>query len=220
MSHITFQQVTKYFGQTAIFEHLNLIIEHGEFITLTGKSGEGKTTLLRLINGLESYQSGAICIDNQPIDSQSLYTIRRKIGYAIQGAALFPHMTVAQNMLYVPSLSARLNKAESTERLNTLLEIVSLDTSLLNRYPDELSGGQQQRVGIARALAAKPNILLMDEPFGALDPETRSQLQSAIKSIHQHLKLTVVFVTHDTEEAKLLATRQLVVRNQGVEVLI
>ncbi|SET22753.1 ABC transporter ATP-binding protein [Thorsellia anophelis] len=212
MTLIEFKNIYKAHGDKILFENLSFKIEKGDFVTLTGTSGDGKTTLLRMINGMEKPDQGEIHINYQSIEKQDILHLRRNIGYAIQGSGLFPHMSVEDNILYVPSLSKKWTIAEQQSRLLTLLDIVSLDDSLLKRYPDELSGGQQQRVGIARALAAEPEILLMDEPFGALDSFTRTQLQDSIKQIHSKLGITIIFVTHDELEAQKLATRQLLLK--------
>lgn len=213
MSVIEFKNINKSYGDRVLFKDFSLTIQKGEFITLSGTSGGGKTTLLRMINAMEPITGGDILINSQSIYAQDLLRLRRNIGYAIQGSGLFPHMTVRDNILYVPSLFSKWSKAQKEKRIQELLEIVSLDESLLNRFPDELSGGQQQRVGIARALAVNPEIVLMDEPFGALDDETRTQLQDAIKQIHTTLGITIIFVTHDLSEAHKLATRQLVLKD-------
>ncbi|MFC0180129.1 ATP-binding cassette domain-containing protein [Thorsellia kenyensis] len=204
---IEFKHVDKKYEDRVIFNNLSFNINKGDFITLTGTSGGGKTTFLRMINGMVIPDKGEILINQEAINKQDILALRRNIGYAIQGSGLFPHMTIKQNMLYVPELSLDWNDAQKNARVLELLDIVSLDNTVLSRFPDELSGGQQQRVSIARALAANPDILLMDEPFGALDSETRTQLQDSIKSIQQRLGVTIVFITHDEIEARLLGTR-------------
>lgn len=212
MTLIEFKNIYKAHEDKVLFKDLSFKIDKGDFVTLTGTSGDGKTTLLRMINGMEKPDKGEILINYQSIEKQDLLNLRRNIGYAIQGSGLFPHMTIEDNILYVPSLSLKWDNAIKQAKLSKLLDIVSLDESLLTRFPDELSGGQQQRVGIARALAAEPEILLMDEPFGALDNVTREQLQDAIKNIHNRLGITIIFVTHDHQEAQKLATKQLMLK--------
>ena len=177
-------------------------IAEGEFLTVIGTSGCGKTTFLRMINGLLIPDSGRVLVQGEDVSSQDLIALRRRIGYVIQGVGLFPHMTVRKNIDYVPSL----DKTRGRDA-RELCAIVGLDEKLLDRFPGELSGGQQQRVGIARALAAKPEILLMDEPFGAVDEITRRKLQKELRRIHDELQVTIVFVTHDIREALLLGDR-------------
>jgi len=211
--HIEFKYVDKSYGDTHVLRDINVCIERGGFVTLIGGSGSGKTTLLKMINGLVVPDSGEILVDGESIlqkSHQEMITLRRYIGYAIQESALFPHMTVEKNIAYVPSLLNKGDKQRTEDTVKKWLEIVRLDESLLSRYPDELSGGQKQRVGIARALAANPEILLMDEPFGAVDEITRKQLQREIKRIHEETGVTIVFVTHSIQEALKLGTKIMV----------
>ena len=208
---IEFRDIKKeYADHKVVMEQFNLSIEAGEFVTIIGSSGCGKTTALKMVNGLIRPTDGQILIEGEDIQQKDMTELRRSIGYAIQGSVLFPHMTVEQNISYVPNLLNRKDKAKTKEAVAKWMEIVGLEDSLRSRYPAELSGGQQQRVGIARALAASPDILLMDEPFGAVDEITRSALQKEIKKIHQKTGITILFVTHDIEEALTLGTKVLV----------
>lgn len=210
---IRFEHVRKAYGDTIILPDFNLEIGRGEFLTVIGSSGSGKTTMLKMINGLILPDAGSIYVDDKPVCDTDLIALRRNIGYVIQNIGLFPHMTVAQNIAYVPGLSRQWDRQEAREMTRSLVEVVGMDRDMLSRYPSELSGGQQQRVGIARALAANPDILLMDEPFGAVDEITRHQLQDEIKSIHGRRDVTIVFVTHDIREALKLGTRVLVMHD-------
>ena len=207
---IEMKHVKKMYDQNRIIDDLNVSINQSEFVTIVGLSGCGKTTLLKMVNGLILPTSGDIFVNGKNIKDVDLIQLRRHIGYAIQGSVLFPHMTVRENIAYVPSLKNKRNKQATKDAVQKSMDIVGLDKSMMDRYPYELSGGQQQRVGIARALAASPDILLMDEPFGAVDAITRSQLQKEIKQIHQKTGITILFVTHDIEEALLLGTKVLV----------
>lgn len=193
----------------------NLIIDKGEFVTVIGSSGCGKTTVLKMINGLVLPSEGTVFVAGKDIKQENLFMLRRNIGYAIQGSVLFPHMTVEKNISYVPSLLNRKNREKTRVAVKKWMEIVGLDEELRTRYPNEISGGQQQRVGIARSLAASPDILLMDEPFGAVDNITREQLREEIVRIHKKTGITVVFVTHDIAEALRLGTK-LLVMDQGI----
>ena len=210
MSIIKFEHAKKSYGDNVIIPDFNLEIDKGEFVTLIGTSGCGKTTLLKMINGLNSLDSGTIYVEGKDIQKENLIELRRNIGYAIQGSGLFPHMSVKDNIAYVPNLLNKRNKAKTKAAVEKWIHVVGLDQDLLDRYPDELSGGQQQRVGIARSLAASPDILLMDEPFGAVDEITRHQLQEEIKRIHDETNVTIIFVTHDIQEALKLGTKILV----------
>ncbi len=211
---IEFKNIKKAYGEHVIFDKLHLAIEKGEFVTIIGSSGCGKTTLLKMVNGLIEPTSGDIIVQGNNIRNKNLIELRRNIGYAIQGSVLFPHMNVEQNISYVPNLLNKKDRNRTREAVIKWMNIVGLSEELKDRYPDELSGGQQQRVGIARALAASPEILLMDEPFGAVDEITRRQLQKELKRIYEQTKITVLFVTHDIEEALQLGTKVLVM-NQG-----
>jgi osmoprotectant transport system ATP-binding protein len=185
---------------------LNLSIAPGEVFMLLGRSGSGKTTSLKLINRLLTPTEGEVHVEGMPTTLWDPIVLRRKIGYAIQEVGLFPHYTVEQNIALVPRLE-RWPKEKVAARVREVMALVDLPPGFLTRYPDQLSGGQRQRVGLARALAADPPILLMDEPFGALDPLSRTQLQKEFQQLQQRLKKTVVFVTHDVGEALLLGDR-------------
>lgn len=211
---IEFKHVKKVYGEKVTIDDFNLKITPGEFLTVVGSSGCGKTTILKMINGLIIPDEGQVLVHDQCTQAVDLIELRRGIGYAIQGSVLFPHMTVAQNIAYVPNLLNKNDKKRTYEALSKWMKIVGLDEELIHRYPSELSGGQQQRVGIARALAASPDILLMDEPFGAVDEITRSTLQDEILRIHHQENITIIFVTHDINEALKLGSRVMVM-DQG-----
>ena len=206
---ITFSDIHKNYNGKEIIADFNLTIESGTFLTIIGTSGSGKTTVLKMINGLVLPDKGEIYIDGKNILEEDLIALRRNIGYVIQGNILFPHLTVAENIAYVLRLK-NYSKTDITHIVTEKLQQVNLDPELANRFPQQLSGGQQQRVGIARALAASPSIILMDEPFGALDIITRQQLQRELKALHQLSGATIVFVTHDIAEALTLGTKVLV----------
>ncbi len=207
---IEYRDVCKSYGEKNVLEHLNLKIPRGEFVTMIGSSGGGKTTALKMVNRLIEPTSGTILVNGRNVRDADPIQLRRNIGYAIQGSVLFPHMTVEDNISYVPNLLNKRDHERTRKAMRTWMDIVGLSKDLLERYPSELSGGQQQRVGIARALAASPDILLMDEPFGAVDEITRGQLQAEIARIHRETGITVMFVTHDIGEALRLGTRVLV----------
>ena len=207
---IEYRDICKSYGEKSVLEHLNLKIPRGEFVTMIGSSGSGKTTALKMVNRLIEPTSGTVLVDGHDVRETDPIRLRRNIGYAIQGSVLFPHMTVEDNISYVPNLLNKRDHERTRKAVRTWMGIVGLSKDLLERYPSELSGGQQQRVGIARALAASPNILLMDEPFGAVDEITRGQLQVEIARIHRETGITVMFVTHDIGEALRLGTRVLV----------
>ncbi len=212
---IKFKDVKKAYGDKIVLEGFHLSIAKGEFVTIIGSSGCGKTTVLKMINGLITPTGGDIFVEGKNIRSLNMIQLRRNIGYAIQGSVLFPHMTVEQNISYVPNLLNKKDKARTKSAVSKWMGIVGLDEEMKDRYPSELSGGQQQRVGIARALAASPDILLMDEPFGAVDEITRGQLQIELRQIYEKTGITVLFVTHDISEALKLGTKVLVM-DQGV----
>ena len=214
---IEFRNIMKSYGNHTVMEGLNLCVEKGEFVTIIGSSGCGKTTALKMVNGLITPTKGEILVNGENIREKKLTDLRRNIGYAIQGSVLFPHMTVEQNIAYVPGLLNRTDRHKTREAVIKWMKIVGLSEELKERYPAELSGGQQQRVGIARALAASPDILLMDEPFGAVDEITRGQLQTEIKRIHKETGITILFVTHDIDEALRLGTKVLVMDHGQIE---
>ncbi len=193
-------------GGAEVLRNLNLEIRKGETLVLLGRSGSGKTTTLKLINGLLTASEGEIRVDGRPLRQWDVIRLRRMIGYVIQEAGLFPHYTVERNIGLVPKIEGwaadRIRK-----RVDELLHLVGLEPQMASRYPQELSGGQRQRVGVARALAVDPPFLLMDEPFGALDPLTRAELQREFLALQERLQKTVVFVTHDLREALLLGSR-------------
>ncbi len=189
-----------------LLRNLNLEVQHGETLVLLGRSGSGKTTTLKLINRLLLQSGGEIVVDGRSLADWDVIRLRRMIGYVIQEIGLFPHFTVARNISVVPQIEGW-SPDRIHGRVQELLQLVGLEPQLASRYPRELSGGQRQRVGVARALAADPSFLLMDEPFGALDPITRAELQREFLALQQRLGKTVVFVTHDLREALLLGTR-------------
>lgn len=190
----------------AIPHDLSLEVRRAEILVLLGRSGSGKTTALKLVNRLLETSSGTLFIEGRDALEWDLIKLRRHIGYAIQEVGLFPHYTVARNIALVPTIE-KWPAAQIDVRLQELLRLIGLDSDIGSRYPHQLSGGQRQRVGVARALAADPPILLMDEPFGALDPLTRSDLQREFLALQKQLGKTVLFVTHDLHEALLLGTR-------------
>jgi osmoprotectant transport system ATP-binding protein len=204
--------VTKsYPGGTVAVDDVTVEIAEGSFVALVGSSGSGKSTLLKTINRLIEPTSGSIAIAGQAIDAEDRFRLRRRIGYVFQNIGLFPHLTVAENV----AIGLRLEgEKKPGVRVAELLGLVDLPPEFAARMPDALSGGQRQRVGVARALATEPRLLLMDEPFGALDPVTRDQLGGAIRALHDRLRLTTIMVTHDMAEALLLADR-LLVMDQG-----
>lgn len=204
---IEFKGITKQIGDKVILHDINLHIKDGELVVLIGPSGCGKTTTLRMINKLIKPTEGSIFINGNSIASEDTIQLRRQIGYVIQNVGLFPHMTIKENIELIPKL-----KKEPLEKINKktieLLDMVGLNSDeYMNKYPAQLSGGQQQRVGVARAFATDANIILMDEPFSALDPITRSSLQDELLTLHQELKKTIIFVTHDMDEAIKIADK-------------
>jgi len=204
---IEFRDVSYSFREgSELLSGLNLEVRRAETLVLLGRSGSGKTTTLKLVNHLVSPTRGEVLVEGRATTEWDPIRLRRGIGYVIQDAGLFPHFTVERNIGLVPTIE-EWPADRIRRRTAELLQLVGLDPSFTSRYPRELSGGQRQRVGVARALAADPPILLMDEPFGALDPITRAELQSEFLSLQQRLQKTVVFVTHDLREAVLLRTR-------------
>ena len=213
---ISLDQVTKSFGNgRPAVAKLSLEVERGETVVLVGPSGCGKTTTMRMINRLIEPTSGTIMLDGTDVKRQDPVELRRRIGYVIQSIGLMPHRTVAQNIATVPSLLGW-EPDRIKRRTEELLEIFELEPTLLGRYPRELSGGQRQRVGVARALAADPPVMLMDEPFGAVDPIVRARLQDQFLAIQQSLRKTIVFVTHDIDEAIKMADRIAILNLGGV----
>lgn len=209
---LKFEHVSKvYKGKKWAVNDLNFEIEKGEFIVLIGPSGCGKTTTMKMINRLIEPTSGKIYIDGENILDMDPVILRRKIGYVIQQIGLFPHMTIEQNITLVPRL-LKWSVEKRRKRAEELLELVDMTPDYLDRYPHELSGGQQQRIGVLRALAADQPLILMDEPFGALDPITRDSLQTEFKKLQKRLGKTIVFVTHDMDEALKLADRIVIMR--------
>lgn len=201
------ENLTKvYRGGKVAVDKLNLDIQEGEFIAFIGTSGSGKTTALRMLNRMVEPSSGKMTLNGKDLTKMNAVTLRRSIGYVIQQIGLMPHMTIRDNITLVPQL-LKWSKEKKDETARRLIELVNLPQSYLDYYPAQLSGGQQQRIGVLRALAANQDIILMDEPFGALDPITRDTLQDLIKDIQQRLKKTIIFVTHDMDEAIKLADR-------------
>lgn len=210
---IAFQGVSKSFDQGRDFavRDVTFTVASHAFVTLVGDSGSGKTTLLKMINRLIEPDQGTVSVAGESVQSIAGYSLRRRIGYVFQGIGLFPHMSVAENIGITPLLSGW-PRDQIEARTAELIDLVELPRGYLTRMPSELSGGQRQRVGVARALAARPSIMLMDEPFGALDPITRDTLGSEYRRLHDRMGLTTVMVTHDVMEAVLLGDRIIVVR--------
>jgi osmoprotectant transport system ATP-binding protein len=211
---IELDRVTKRFGSVVAVDELSMTVEEGEVVVLLGSSGCGKTTTLRMINRLIEPTSGTIRIAGRDVMTMPAHQLRRGVGYVIQQTGLFPHRTVLDNVTTVPRLLGW-DKRRRNARAAELLEIVGLDGALAKQYPAQLSGGQQQRVGVARALAADPPVLLMDEPFGAVDPIVRGQLQREFLRLQREMCKTVVFVTHDVDEAMILGSRIAVMKTPG-----
>ena len=210
---IVFENVDKAYKNKQVLTNVNLTINSGEFMVLIGSSGCGKTTLLKSINKLHSINGGSIKIDGVPIENQDSIKIRRRIGYVVQDAGLFPHLTVAENISTVLKIN-EYPQEKIAAHIYELLEMVELEPAAYrDLYPSQLSGGQRQRVGVARAFATDPEIILMDEPFSALDPVTRSDLQDEVVKLQKQLQKTVVFVTHDMDEAIKMADRICVIQN-------
>ena len=216
-AEIVFDHVTKRYPgrERAAVDDLSLTIPAGDICILVGPSGAGKTTAMKMVNRLIDYDEGDIRIDGTSIRDQDVTQLRRRIGYVIQQVGLFPHMTIADNVATVPRLLGW-PRDRQRARVAELLELVGLEATDAKRYPAQLSGGQRQRVGLARALAADPPLMLMDEPFGALDPITRDRLQLEFLRLHDEVQKTVIFVTHDIDEAIKLGDRIAIMREGGV----
>lgn len=209
---IELQQVTKRYGEVLAVDGVSLTVREGELLILLGDSGSGKTTTLKTVNRLIEPSSGKILLDGENVGGVAPHVLRRRIGYVFQKVGLFPHLTVAENIGITPSLLGW-DRSRIRERVDELLEMVELDPDLMReRSPSELSGGQQQRVGVARALATAPRLMLLDEPFGALDPLTRDRVQQSFLRIRRVTGLTAIFVTHDMVEALILGDRIAVMR--------
>ncbi|BDR58800.1 ABC transporter ATPase [Xylocopilactobacillus apicola] len=214
---IEFQNVNKIYDDTTVVKDLNLKIKQGEFFVLVGTSGSGKTTTLKMINHLIAPTSGEVIVNNQNLQQTNIRKLRLDIGYVLQESALFPNLTVEQNIALIPEMK-KWSKNQIHERVAQLLEDVDLNPSeYRNRYPRDLSGGEQQRIGILRAIAVNPPLVLMDEPFSALDPIVRTQLQDLVLKIHQNTKTTVVFVTHDMNEGLRLGERIAIMRSGVIQ---
>ncbi|MEL7447189.1 MAG: ATP-binding cassette domain-containing protein [Pseudomonadota bacterium] len=210
MTFLTFENVERRYGpkgDVIAVGGVNCAIEKGSFVALVGASGSGKSTLLKMVNTLEVPSGGRVLLADEDVTSLRPAQLRRRIGYVFQGIGLFPHFKVGENIAIGPRLAG---EKLAEERIAELLTLVDLEPDMASRMPDELSGGQRQRVGVARALAIEPELLLMDEPFGALDPITRDALGDRVRELHEKLGLTTIMVTHDMAEALLLADRVLV----------
>jgi len=213
MTAISFDGVSKTYGSVRVLDGVSLEIAEREFLAVVGPSGSGKSTLLRLVNRLIDPSAGVVRVEGEDVQHVDAVTLRRRIGYVFQGTGLFPHMTVAENIAITPKLLGW-DEARRVARVDELIGLVRLDRDKhRDRFPAQLSGGEGQRVGVARALAAAPKIVLMDEPFGALDPLTRDALGADYRRLHDQLGLTSVMITHDTLEAVLLADRIAVIRS-------
>jgi len=212
---IRLEDLTKQYGATRAVDRLSLEIAEGELLVLLGSSGCGKTTTLKMINRLIEPSSGTISVGGRDVESLPAHEVRRHIGYVIQQIGLFPHKTIGDNIATVPKLLGW-DKARIAERVNELVALVDLSPDMVDRYPAALSGGQRQRVGVARALAADPPVLLMDEPFGAVDPIVRTRLQDELISLQARLQKTIVLVTHDIDEAIKLGDRVAILSTGGI----
>lgn len=211
---VEFRDVSKIYPKmkNAAVKHISFKIEKGDFCCLIGTSGSGKTTIMRMINRMNSVTKGEVLVNGKNVKSFNPVNLRRHIGYVIQNNGLMPHMTIRENIILVPKL-LKWNKDKLADEAQKLIKMAELPESYLDRYPTELSGGQQQRIGVVRALAANQNLILMDEPFGALDPITRESLQNLIQNLQVRLGKTIVFVTHDMDEALKLATKVVVLHD-------
>lgn len=212
---ISLRGLSRHYGTVRAVDSLSLEIPAGTLVALVGLSGSGKSTLLKMINRLVEPDSGTIRIGDESVESVDPHVLRRRIGYVFQNIGLFPHMTIARNIAIGLELAGE--KQGRADRVAELLDLVELPQEIASRMPDQLSGGQQQRVGVARALATRPGLMLMDEPFGALDPVTRDNLTDQYKALHEKLGLTTIIVTHDMAEALYLADRILVMQDGRIK---
>ncbi len=214
---ISLRDVSKSFdgGRSFAVRDVSLDVEERLFVSIIGDSGSGKTTLLKMVNRLVDPDRGSVLVAGQPVEADAPHNLRRRIGYVFQGIGLFPHLNVAENVGITPRLLGW-SETDIRARVEELIDLVSLPRSYLERRPSELSGGQQQRVGVARSLAARPSIMLMDEPFGALDPITRDTLGAEYRHLHEKMGLTTLMVTHDVMEAVLLSDRIIVMRQGAI----
>lgn len=210
---IEIRNVSTAYGSQKVLQQISLAVEKGEFLVIIGPSGCGKTTLLKTMNGLVLPVEGEVLVEGERLTECNLIKLRRRIGYAVQGAKLFPHLTVEDNICYVPCLDKKMSKEDRHKLAEKMLGMVDLSAELAKRFPSQLSGGQKQRVGIARAMAASPDILLMDEPFGAVDEITRRALQEELSVLQKKTGITVVFITHDIGEAFKLGSRILIMKD-------
>jgi osmoprotectant transport system ATP-binding protein len=211
-AQIELSGVSKRYGALAALDGVDLCVGAGEFVALVGGSGSGKTTLLKTVNGLIRPDAGRVTVAGEDVSAVEPHLLRRRIGYVFQEVGLFPHLTVAENITITPKLLGW-DRPRMAARVSELLELVALLAAVAERMPAALSGGQRQRVGVARALAAEPRLMLMDEPFGALDPVTRDALGGEYRALHERLGLTTLMVTHDMTEAVLLADRIVVLKS-------
>ena len=216
---VSFRNVSYHVGRNDILRNLSFDVEAGETLVLLGRSGSGKTTVLKLVNGLLLPSDGAVLVEGRPTTAWDPIRLRRRIGYVIQEGGLFPHFTVAENVGLVPRLEGWPQEDISRRVVGLLTQVELPPAEFAHRYPRDLSGGQRQRIGVARALAADPPLLLFDEPFGALDPITRVELQRQFLALRKNLGKTAIFVTHDVREALILATRVGLVQQGRLEVL-
>ena len=216
---VSFRNVSYHVGRNDILRNLSFDVEAGETLVLLGRSGSGKTTVLKLVNGLLLPSDGAVLVEGRPTTAWDPIRLRRRIGYVIQEGGLFPHFTVAENVGLVPRLEGWPQEDISRRVAGLLTQVELPPAEFAHRYPRDLSGGQRQRIGVARALAADPPLLLFDEPFGALDPITRVELQRQFLALRKNLGKTAIFVTHDVREALILATRVGLVQQGRLEVL-
>lgn len=212
---ISLQNISRHYGAVKAVDELSLEIEAGSLVALVGLSGSGKSTLLKMINRLEEPSSGSITVGDDNVLDIDPHILRRRIGYVFQNIGLFPHMSIARNIAIGLELAGETDGR--SQRVSELLDLVELPQDMAERMPDQLSGGQQQRVGVARALATRPGLMLMDEPFGALDPVTRDNLTEQYKKLHEKLGLTSMIVTHDMAEALYLADRILVMQDGQIK---